>query len=249
VKRAGRTLSRFFIEGSHAAGDEVVLDAGDAHKIRAVLRLGDGDSIETIDSAGVSFRGELIVAGESVRARLAEGIDRVSEPRVRIVLAQGIPKGQKMDFVVEKTTEIGVAAIVPFYSSRSAGERVGDAKLSRWRRIARSAAQQSGRQTIPSIETPVAWDELIDRFGEFERVVLAWEVASREPLRERLHAVVADVRSILLVIGPEGGLTHAEADAAQARGAALLSLGARILRTETAGLVACAAILIDSGDM
>ncbi len=249
TRRVARSLPRFFIEGTRSVGEEVALDEPDARKIRLVLRLRDGDSIETVDSAGAAYRGVLSFAGDSARAYLAEAIARVSEPALRIVLAQGIPKGQKMDFVVEKITEIGVAGIVPFFSARSIGERVGAAKVERWRRLARSAAQQSGRRSVPGVEDPLAWEALLDRLAGFDRVLVAWEVAQHGALLERLASWLTDVRSVAVVIGPEGGLTHAEVDAAAARGAEVISLGPRILRTETAGLVACTALLLAAGEM
>jgi 16S rRNA (uracil1498-N3)-methyltransferase len=241
--RGNSAASRFFIGGVRAPGERVELDAADARKIRVVLRMQSGAAIEAVDSAGVSYAGTITVEADAVSVHLDAVLERAVEPELRITIAQGVPKGQKMDFAIEKATEVGVAAFVPFFSARTAGEHVGAAKLERWRRIARSAAAQSGRTFIPEVADPIAWPALLERFGSYDRVLIAWEVADRDPLWVRLPAIVAGAKSLLAVIGPEGGLSHDEVEAARARGAEIVSLGARILRTETAGLVAAVAIL------
>jgi 16S rRNA (uracil1498-N3)-methyltransferase len=143
-----------------------------------------------------------------------------------------------MDFVVEKLTELGAASIVPLKSERTIVTDVSAQKIERWRRLAKTAAQQSGRTEIPAIPDPVAFDDLLGAFGKYDVVLFPWELASGPPLRERLPALVQDARSILVVIGPEGGFSHAEANAAERAGGHLISLGGTILRTETAALVA-----------
>jgi 16S rRNA (uracil1498-N3)-methyltransferase len=240
---------RFFVEGAHALGDVVELAGADARKIVVVLRKSSGDSIVVGDSAGRAYAASLAFEGERVRARLDALVAAVPPPSLAITLAQGIPKGHKMDFVVEKATELGVARIVPFTSERTVGDGERAGKVERWRRLARSASQQCGRSEIPAVEPPLAWSALVARLRDFDRALVPWEVAERVPLRERLAPLVAGAKNVLVVIGPEGGLSHAEARAAEAEGAALISLGNRILRTETAGLVACSALLYASGDL
>ena len=114
--------------------------------------------------------------------------------------------------------------------------------------LARVAALPPVRD-VPEVEAPVTWAELCAGFGKVDRALVPWELAPGEPLRERLPAILAGARSVLVAIGPEGGLSHAEVERACAAGAVALSLGSRILRTETAGLVACAAVLYVSGDL
>lgn len=209
-----------------------------------VLRKRTGDRIEVIDSATQRFSAILNVDGRSVRATLAEHIVRTAETAsIAITVAQAIPKGQKMDFVVEKLTELGVIEIVPFFSERTIASRVERPKVERWRRLAKTAAQQSGRVQIPLVAPPEDFPALLDRFARFDRVLFAWEVAKEEcPLRDRLPQLLAGAGSILVVIGPEGGFSSSEAAHAQNRGAHLVSLGPSILRTETAALVLVAII-------
>ncbi|MDE2481208.1 MAG: 16S rRNA (uracil(1498)-N(3))-methyltransferase [bacterium] len=228
---------RFFVENAHALGDLVPIVGSDAHKIVHVLRLRDGDSIELVDSSAHAFDAKLEIAGERVGARLERVREAAPRDGVVVDVAQGVPKGQKMDFVVEKLTELGVAEILPLVSERTVVRDVGDAKLERWRRLARGAAQQSGRSDIPAVAEPIAFDELLARMGSYDLVLLPWEVAEPENLRERLARLLAEASRVLVVIGPEGGFSHAEAERAQAAGAQLVSLGSRILRSETAGLV------------
>jgi 16S rRNA (uracil1498-N3)-methyltransferase len=215
-----------------------------------VLRKRTGDEIEICDSAGRTFLAKLRAESDGVSASLESELGAIRPPAIDIVLAQGVPKGAKMDFVVEKATELGVARIVPFVSERTQGsgaERAG--KVERWRRVARAAAQQCGRADVPAVDAPLDWTELCALMGGFDRALVPWELAPRQALREVLPALLAGARSVLIAIGPEGGLSHAEVERAVAAGATPVSLGSRILRTETAGLVACSAILYESGDL
>ncbi len=233
-----------------APGDEVELRGEDARKTSLVLRKRVGDELELCDSSGRGFVAQLIESGERVRARLSAALGELPAGALEVALAQAIPKGAKMDFVVEKATELGVARVLPVTTERTLGaDSARDGKLERWRRLARTAAQQSGRTDVPTIEAPLAWDALCARFGEFERVLVPWELAPAEPLRERLPGLVAGTRRVLVAIGPEGGLSHAEVERAVAAGAVTISLGRRILRTETAGLVACSLLFYAAGEL
>jgi 16S rRNA (uracil1498-N3)-methyltransferase len=230
---------RFFVRDAHRAGEVVAIYGSDAHKIVNVLRLRDGDVIEVVDSHGSVFAATLESKAGELQARLGEPRSAPS-PRVVIDVAQGIPKGQKMDFVVEKLGELGVRVLIPLRSERTIVADVGSAKLERWRRLAHSAAQQSGRTDLLAVTEPLPFAQLCLQFPEYDAVIFPWELAEPQPLREALPAIVADATRILVVVGPEGGFSHAEAESAKAAGAHLVSLGSRILRTETAALAAVA---------
>lgn len=216
-----------------------------------VLRRALGSPLEVIDSSGRLYGAVLLAeaAGARARARLEEELATPPRPRLNLTLAQAIPKGQKMDFVVEKATELGVTRIVPFSSERTVGDATREGKVERWRRLAKSAAQQCGRPDVTDIASPASFAELLAGLAAYDRTLVPWELAAAGPLRETLPALLANVRTVLVAIGPEGGLSSAEAEAAARAGAHLVSLGSRILRTETAGLVACAAVFYASGDM
>lgn len=205
-----------------------------------MLRKRDGDEIEVIDSAAQRFTASISIDGRNVRAILRERTSAQSASALRVTVAQGVPKGQKMDFVVEKLTELGAAAIIPLQSERTVVTDVSANKIERWRRLAKAAAQQCGRDDIPRIDDPQAFNDLLQTFGEYDAVLFPWELADRAPLRDRLPELVRDAKRVLVLIGPEGGFSHAEGDAAARAGAQLISLGSRILRTETAALVVLA---------
>jgi 16S rRNA (uracil1498-N3)-methyltransferase len=234
---------RFFVEGTHETGAIVDIGGGDAHKIARVLRLHAGDSIEVFDSAAAAFDATIEAIGPVVRARLtAKREDSRDVGGLRLDVAQAVPKGGRMDFVIEKGTELGASAFAPFYCERSVGRAAGEEKLARWRRLARSAAQQSGRRGVPDVLEPVEFASLLTRFERYDVVLFAWELAPDVPLRTRLEEVLPASGRALVVVGPEGGFTHDEAEDAQQHGAILVSLGARILRTDTAAMALLAVI-------
>lgn len=221
----------------------------DARKLLVVLRGQTGDAVELIDSGGRLFASTLVVDGTFATLTLERELAAPQAPRLSITLAQGLTKGAKMDFVVEKATELGVARIVPFLSARVVGDgdRVG--KLERWRRLAKSAAQQCGRRDVPEVAAPLDFAALLRSFAEVDVALVPWELAEPAPLRETLPAALGSATRVLVAIGPEGGFSGEEAAAATAAGARIISIGRRILRTETAGLVACTALLYASGEL
>ena len=133
-----------------------------------------------------------------------------------------------MDFVVEKGSELGVEAFLPFYCERSVGRDVGAEKAARWQRIARASAQQCGRKSVPAVLEPMPYRTLLERFGEYDAVLFAWELATPAPLTRRLAEALPASGRVLVVVGPEGGFTHEEAELAQApRGRNALARPAR----------------------
>jgi 16S rRNA (uracil1498-N3)-methyltransferase len=241
---------RFFVEGVHVLGESVAFAADDARKIATVLRGRSGDRVQVIDSAGSAFSASIDVSGNAVVATLDERIERgTRESAVRVTVAQAIPKGQKMDLIVEKATELGVAAIVPLRSERVVGERTGDHKIERWQRLAKTAAQQCGRSVIPAVAPIADWPALIATFGDYDRVYVPWELADVRPLRETFEADAPRINSALFIIGPEGGFSSDEVERATAAGAVAISLGTRILRTETVALVVLAAFAYARGEL
>jgi 16S rRNA (uracil1498-N3)-methyltransferase len=230
----------------HAEGERVRLGTGDAHKVTHVLRKHAGDRIVVIDSAGSVF--DAVVEDEG-SVRLNARIARPTEPAVEVTLAQAIPKGQKMDYVVEKTTELGVARIVPVRSRRVVGATTGAGKVERWRRIAKSAAEQCGRSRIPAIDDGITWEALVATFPAYDAVLFPWEGVEPIPLRERLPALLSEATRVLVIIGPEGGFASDEASIAIDAGAAPIALGPRIFRTETAGIVVLSVVRYETGDL
>ncbi len=241
--------ARFFVAGVFDVGEVVELGGGDARKLLVVLRSAPGDAVEIVDSAGRAFGAALRIDGARVRAELRAELAPPRPAALAIVLAQGIPKGAKMDFIVEKATELGVERIVPFTSERTVGDGGRTGKLDRWRRLARTAAQQCGRRSVLTVDEPQSLASLAASLGSYDLALVPWEVAEPVPLRERLPGLLSGARRALVAIGPEGGLSHAEAHLLEASGGHLISLGSRILRTETAGLVVCSALHYACGEL
>ena len=234
---------RFFVEGNREVGSVVEITGGDAHKIAHVLRLHTGDRIEIIDSHARTFAAAIDCIGPIVRARLIENIaDARPAAAITIDVAQAVPKGRRMEFVIEKCTELGANAFLPFFCERSVGRDVGAEKLARWRRLARTAAQQSGRLDVPDVAPPLDFAALVAHFKHYTTVLFAWEMAQRVALLERLQSSLPSAGRVLVVIGPEGGFTHNEAETAARNRAAMLWLGPRTLRTDTAAMVLLAVI-------
>ena len=241
---------RFFVEGVHAVGDRVAFAPDDARKLATVLRKRSGDRVQVVDSGGIAYAATLELSGREVGATLDERLDRgESEAALRVTIAQAVPKGQKMDLVVEKATELGAHAIVPVRSARVIGHDTSQAKLERWRRIAKSAAQQCGRVRVPDVAEVLDWNALLVTFPRYDRVYVPWELAEPAPLRDVLEHDLDGVRSALVVIGPEGGFAADEVGRARDAGARPISLGRRIMRTETAALVVLSALLYARGEL
>jgi len=221
-------------------GDRLQLSGGDASHLIRVLRLGPGACFVALDGQGLEYQARIVTIGKNAVEAAIEGRrQRRTEPRLRLTLGQAIPKGDKMEQAIVKGTELGLAGFWPLSTERCVAilpaGRVAD-RLQRWRRVATQAARQSGRAVVPIVDPPRTWAEAALEFSRFDLVLLAWEGEMDTSLKEILTARERPTE-VLALVGPEGGLTQAEVALAQANGAVALSLGPRILRTETAGLV------------
>ncbi len=256
---AGRGASvshRFFVPPAAIRGHWAVLeDPEDLHHLLRVLRLAPGQRVVFCDGQGTDYQVELAaVTPARAEGRVLSAAPSAAEPPVEVVLLQGLPKGDKMDWIVQKATEVGVGAIVPVLTERTVVSLSPDKareRQARWQRIAREAAKQSQRGRIPAVALPRPWPEAVSEWAKAPMLVL-WEGASPGTLRSGLQALamaVGSQRRVVVGIGPEGGFTVSEVRLAQGAGAVIASLGPRILRTETAGLVALTAILYELGDL
>ncbi|HET6884748.1 MAG TPA: 16S rRNA (uracil(1498)-N(3))-methyltransferase [Rubrobacteraceae bacterium] len=202
------------------------LPEGEARHVLKVLRGRNGDALEVVDADGRLFLAELGAGDEARVLEVLEGYEEVG-----LSLYQAVPKGGRMDLVVEKATEVGATKIVPLLTERGL-VRPGDAKVGRWRRVAEAAARQSLRMVVPEVAQPVSFSEAVREAGE-EGVLL-----HNEPDLASLEALVSAPAS--LFVGPEGGWSEEELQAAEEAGLALAQLGPYRLRSETAGVVAAA---------
>jgi 16S rRNA (uracil1498-N3)-methyltransferase len=243
-------VTRFLIRPESIAAEGVTFDAGETRHLTRVLRLGPGDIVEAFDGMG----NVLTVRLERVGGRVAYGalLARAalqSESPLRLTLAQSIPKGDKMEGIIRMATELGAARVVPLVTARTVVRvepgRPGP-RLSRWQRVAKEAAKQSGRAVITEVGPPQRLAAWIAARETGELLVCLWEDA-REPLGPQLPT--RSVSRATVVVGPEGGLERAETDALRAAGAIVGGLGPRILRTETAGPVGLAILQMRYGDL
>lgn len=211
------------------------------HLVR-VLRMQVGNAFTVFDGMGGEFSAELVSISAD-RAEVKLGERRVTAlPPTSITLIQAIAKGDRMDLIVQKTTELGVSRIMPVLTSRvvvKLDKQTAAAKQRRWQSIAQEAARQCGRADVPVVDLPCALQSALEQLAPARRYAL-WETGDGQPLTLCLNELTSNDRSLQLFVGPEGGLSANEISAAQAVGFVAVTLGPRILRTETAAIVAVA---------
>jgi len=243
-------MSRFFFSAGQRYGDRVVLDDDAARHLRRVLRYSVGDEIELCDGVGGCFRACLITAGDSVVCLLGERLPG-REAAVRCTLAFALLKGEKSELLLQKGTELGVAGFLPFTCRHSVVRpetKKVTSRMDRWQKIVRAAAGQARRDLIPPVSSLHTWPELLTCLTQFKKTIFFFEGEGGVPLAAALRDVFPGDR-VLLVTGPEGGFNKAEATEIRALGAATVTLGPRILRAETAAVVAAALALYEAGEL
>ncbi len=253
-------MDRFFIgqenpldlsSGRMLRGEEVVLEGQQAHQINNVLRKKAGEHIIVLDNLGSEYEIELKTIGKKkVTGQIKEKREAVGEPAVEITLYQSLLSREKFEWVLQKCTEVGVKRFVPMVTERSIvrKESKKQDKIQRRQRIIQEAAEQSGRGRIPELEEAVNFEETVAKLGGFDYKLLAHTQGQGESLRQCLKDNKKNER-IALFVGPEGGFTENEVQSAKDNNIVLISLGRRVLRTETAAVVASSLILYESGEM
>jgi len=252
-------MHRFFVLPSWIQGDEVTVTGPQAHQIAHVLRMRPGDVLTVLDNSGWEIETRLVsvertaVRGEVLRRRLAGG-----EPRTKVSLYQGVLKSNRFEFVLQKGTELGVVEFVPIIAERcmvSDLEAVEN-KRSRWEWIIQEAAEQCRRGRKPALRPAVLFSQACERARHSGGLgLIPWEEENHLSLRDLLRNAPPGREqswppfTIHLFIGPEGGFAPGEVAAARGYGLVPVTLGPRILRAETAGIVAAAAILYELGDL
>ncbi len=225
-------LSRFFIDAPLSLGRHPLPEAS-AHYISRVLRLSAGSAVQLFDGSGSEFRGELLEVGKkSVIVELHERVTGMPESPLRIHLGQGLSRGERMDWAIQKATELGVTQITPIVSERCEvrlSDERADKRLAHWRQIAISACEQCGRSVLPVIHSPVSLRDWLPVEADLKLVL--------HPVAEPLTSH-ARPQTLAFLIGPEGGLSESEVEQAANQGFQPARLGPRVLRTETAPVVA-----------
>jgi len=247
-------MQRYFIASNQFGEHKVTITGDDAHHLIRVMRAEIGD--ECICSNGISKEALVKISAIDkgiVEAEITQHLSMTAEPAVQVWIAQSLPKADKMELVIQKCTEIGAIGFIPFISERTVVQY--DAKkeakrAERWNKIAKEAAEQAHRNRIPAIESVRSWKQLLASLQEFDAVWICYEQEGDLGYRSLVRTALANqATKVLLIVGPEGGFTADEVQAVTAAGGKSVSLGQRILRTETAAMVGLTCILYESGEM
>jgi len=247
-------MRRFFVETSDLTGSTAVISGSDARHIKTVLRLKPGDEIELFDGTGVVYSARIhSFLPKQVKVDLLGKFPLTTESPVHITVAQAYLKDNKMDTLVRQLTEMGIAAWIPFISERSV-PRPDDQRLEgrrqRWQKIAQESMKQCRRGRVPQIGHMHTFRAVLETAQPSDLKIIFWESENR-PLQSLVEAPQPDsaVRSIFLILGPEGGFAIPEVRQAIACGFQSISLGPRILKAETATVAACALVQYLFGDL
>jgi len=243
-------MPKFFVEPSKVNGTNIVIDTEDVSHITRVLRMAEGDKITVCDSCGIDYEAEITdISKNEIICKILSSCKSDTEPAVSVTLYQALPKASKMEYIIQKTTELGVSAVVPVIMARCVSKindkKDGVKKAERWRKIAESAAKQSGRGIIPTVEEPITFDEAVSRLAAAELSFAPYECEEENTVKKILRDKTS-FKEAAFIIGPEGGFDPAEIDKLKNSGVKTVTLGKRILRTETAGEAVVAMIMYET---
>ena len=225
-------MNRFFIPKEQIGRNSVTISGSDVNHIKNVLRKAVGDELICFDGSGFEYIARIYeIKKDGVLLSIVSETHRESEPHIKVCLGQGLPKHAKMDEIIQRSTELGVTEIAPVLTERSVAK--GE-KASRWQRIAKESAEQSGRLVVPAVYPLMDLDGFLEFTTLHELKIVPWEGEKERTLKQVLHERT-EAASIAVLIGPEGGFSSGEIGKASNAGFTPVSLGKRILRTETAG--------------
>ena len=241
-------VQRYFVK-QPANENRFVIDSEDTHHISKVMRMEVGDKIICVEPNGKAAICEIAkITDEQVLADVVQWKDEKSELPISITIASGLPKGDKLEWIIQKGTELGAREFIPFSARRSVvkwDDKKAVKKVERWQKIAKEAAEQSHRGIVPDVLSPMNFKALLEKSKNFQYKLVAFEEESRNGETSLFSTALQKMKpgeSLLLVFGPEGGLDDEEVRLLQENDFILCGLGPRILRTETAPLYALAAI-------
>lgn len=246
-------MPKFFVKPSNIFKNEIIIDDENVNHMKNVLRLQMGDEIIINDRQGHDYKCIInAIESSKIVAYINSVVDSSSEPSTQVTLFQSLIKGEKMEWVIQKAVEIGVARIVPLCTSRCVvkldSPKKMAAKIERWNKIAESAAKQSGRGIVPEVTAPMSFKEALE-FAANNALftIIPYEKEHDKGIRQVLQS--ASSEAFGLYIGPEGGFTEEEVEEAIHQHVHSVSLGNRILRSETASLVTLTNIMYEMGEM
>ena len=243
-------MARFFIAGTNLLGSPTAIIRGrDAEHIQ-VLRIRPGEDVTICDTQGTDYKCRLVRATkEEAELEVVEVVPCRGEPSVAVTVLCGLPKGDRVDYIIQKSVEAGAGSIVFFQSARCIAKPDDPyRKLERWNRISEEAAKQSGRGIIPKVSWAEDYGEVLNTAVHTDLPLFMYETGEREPLNEVLEAH-KNISSAAVITGPEGGFEKYEADLARIAGLHICTMGERILRCETAPVVAVTAVMYATGNL
>ena len=246
-------MPRFFIPTENINNDTILINSDDVSHITRVLRMNIGDTLTLCDSKGFDYTAQIEkISQKEILCRILKSHKSDSEPNIEVILFQGLPKSSKMEYIIQKTTELGISKIVPCTLLRCVvkleNAKAEAKKIERWQKIAEAAAKQSGRGIIPEIASIATLDEAISQLLECDIAFAPYECEDMQNLKSILTSAENPMK-IGFIIGPEGGFDIKEIEKLRSAGIKTVTLGKRILRTETAGEAVLAMTMYEKGDI
>jgi len=247
-------VHRFIVSPDNIQDNIITLEGEDFKHLRQVLRLKPGDSINVFDGSGIEYEAAILSVEKSrAIAEIKAAFQSDTEPKIRVTLFQGLPKGEKMDFIIQKAVELGVHRIIPVITNRTVvklDKKDSDRKTERWARISREAAKQCRRAYVPEVTEPVTFDEALIKAGSCDAALVLYENEEKKCLKETLKCYnINKIEDIALFVGPEGGFTYQEVENCRNFSYNIVGLGKRILRAETASISVLSIIMYEMGEM
>lgn len=249
-------MHKFFTPKELINGDVAKIIGDDVKHIYKVLRISEGEKVTLNNCEGVEYLGRVkSVSKQEVLIEILENLELNNESNVNIYLFQGLPKSQKMDLIVQKGTELGITEFIPTITHRVDVKLKGEfKKLDRLNRIALEAAKQSKRSIIPKVSEPIEFDEVFEKINSLDLLIVPYENANNFGIKTLINELrkennIDNIKNIGIFVGPEGGIEEDEIERLKDKGAYIVTLGKRILRTETAGFVATSLIQYELSDL
>lgn len=246
-------MPKFFVLPEKVKDGKIIIDTDDVLHIKRVLRMSEGDELLICDSTGTDYETKISeIADKTITCDIISEKKSDTESDISITLYQGIPKGSKMELIIQKNTELGVAKIVPVSMQRCVSklenQKAEEKKVQRWQKIAEEAAKQSGRGIIPEISMPQTLKQAAENIKKSDLSFVPYECEEQNSLKPLLKSH-SDAKTVSFLIGPEGGFDVSEIEILKEYGIYPVTLGKRILRTETAGMAVTAMVMYEIGDI
>jgi 16S rRNA (uracil1498-N3)-methyltransferase len=245
-------MHRFFVKSENIFKDGITIEGEDVQHISRVLRLKEGDKVILCDQKGTDYNVSIeYITKNSIRTAIIDKSPSKGEPSIEVVLYQGIPKSTKMDLIIQKCTEMGITRIVPVFTARTIvrleSEKDEAKKVARWSKIAEEAAKQSARGIVPQVDMPMNLEQALKDSKGLDVVLIPYEWEAEMSVKAALHGRTP--KAVGFFVGPEGGFDTFEIDMAKQNNVVPVTLGNRIMRTETAGFAMLTCIMYEYEQM